>query len=320
MNTNSTITINTGKTTIKIIPDSDNGKAAILQQSSGKTTNFTIINCKDGELGKHITSFLTKNNIVNQNVIKIISNALLHNNKLSIYTNSNHSINATYFCKNGDVYDDYDNEDDFTLNATTLKGYAEYMEDANTIHLKDDNNNFVLNLKVPQKISASKGMDLQDAINSKRMARYSDAEYNIAPNSVRTASKKGDFTFGALYGNEVDSIAMLESETGLFTKYEKSRFALSTTYKKNLNTTYNQFYDTISLAPEFKLNNYMSIKNEYKADLTRNRKSGALIFSFNPFGKKDSDRMRLELGAKQTIYEDNVTTKTEFSFSTQFKL
>ena len=215
--------------------------------------------------------------------------------------------------------DDYDNEDDFTLNATTLKGYAEYMEDANTIHLKDDNNNFVLNLKVPQKISASKGMDLQDAINSKRMARYSDAD-NIAPNSVRTASKKGDFTFGALYGNEVDSIAMLESETGLFTKYEKSRFALSTTYKKNLNTTYNQFYDTISLAPEFKLNNYMSIKNEYKADLTRNRKSGALIFSFNPFGQKDSDRMRLELGAKQTIYEDNVTTKTEFSFSTQFKL
>lgn len=216
--------------------------------------------------------------------------------------------------------DDYDDEDDFTLNATTLKGYAEYMEDANTIYLKDDNNNFVLNLKVPQKISASKGMDLQDAINSRRITRYSDAEYNIAPNSVRTASKKGDFTFGALYGNEVDSIAMLESETGLFTKYEKSRFALSTTYKKNLNTTYSQFYDTISLAPEFKLNNYMSIKNEYKADLTRNRKSGALVFSFNPFGKKDSDRMRLELGAKQTIYEDNVTTKTEFSFSTQFKL
>ena len=116
MNTNSTITINTGKTTIKIIPDSDNGKAAILKQSSGKTTNFTIINCKDGELGKHITSFLTKNNIVNQNVIKIISNALLHNNKLSIYTNSNHSINATYFCKNGDVYDDYDNEDEFNEN------------------------------------------------------------------------------------------------------------------------------------------------------------------------------------------------------------
>ena len=117
MNTNSTITINTGKTTIKIIPDSDNGKAAILQQSSGKTTNFTIINCKDGKLGKHITSFLTKNNIVNQNVIKIISNALLHNNKLSIYTNSNHSINATYFCKNGDVYDDYDNEDEFNENC-----------------------------------------------------------------------------------------------------------------------------------------------------------------------------------------------------------
>lgn len=36
MNTNSTITINTGKTTIKIIPDSDNGKAAILQHHQAK--------------------------------------------------------------------------------------------------------------------------------------------------------------------------------------------------------------------------------------------------------------------------------------------
>ena len=113
---------------------------------------------------------------------------------------------------------------------------------------------------------------------------------------------------------------MLESEAGLFTRYEKSRFALSSTYKKNLNTTYNQFYDTISIAPEFKLNNYMSIKNEYKADITRNRKSGALIFSLNPFGKKDADRLRFELGAKQTIFADNTEPKTEFSFSTKLKL
>ena len=113
---------------------------------------------------------------------------------------------------------------------------------------------------------------------------------------------------------------MLESEAGLFTRYEKSRFALSSTYKKNLNTTYNQFYDTISIAPEFKLNNYMSIKNEYKADITRNRRSGSLIFSLNPFGAKDHDRLRLELGAKQTIFADNTEPKTEFSFSTKLKL
>lgn len=213
-----------------------------------------------------------------------------------------------------------ENSDDTVLGATVLKGYAEYIEDAEAIYLKDDNNNFVVNLKVPQKIAASEGLNLTKHSSSKTINRYKNEEYKIAPNSIRAAETRGNLTFGALYGSEVDNIAMLESETGLFTKYEKSRFALSTTYKKNLNTTYNLFYDTISLAPEFKLNNYMSIKNEYKADITRNRKSGALIFSINPFGKKDTDRLRFEIGAKQTIYADNVTTKTELNFSTKLKL
>lgn len=213
-----------------------------------------------------------------------------------------------------------DLEDDVTLGATVLKGYAQYIEDSNAIYLKDEDNNFVLNLKVPQKISSSESLDFKNYSQTKQISRFKNTEYNIAPKSVNAQEKKGNFTFGALYGNEVDNIAMLESETGLFTKYEKNKFALSTTYKKNLNTTYNKFYDTISVAPEFKLNNYMSIRNEYKADITRNRKSGSLIFSFNPLAKKEKDRWILELGAKHTIYDDNVTTKSEFSFSTKFKL
>ena len=213
-----------------------------------------------------------------------------------------------------------DINDNSTIGATTLKGYAQYIEDAEEIYLKDNDDNFVLNIKVPQKISASQGLDFKNYSQKKQISRFKNSEYNIAPKSINTQETKGDFTFGALYGNEVDNIAMLESEAGLFTRYEKSRFALSSTYKKNLNTTYNQFYDTISIAPEFKLNNYMSIKNEYKADITRNRKSGALIFSLNPFGKKDADRLRFELGAKQTIFADNTEPKTEFSFSTKLKL
>ena len=46
-----------------------------------------------------------------------------------------------------------DNSDNnIALGATVLKGYAQYVEDSNSIYLKDDNNNFVLNLKNPQKI------------------------------------------------------------------------------------------------------------------------------------------------------------------------
>ena len=213
-----------------------------------------------------------------------------------------------------------DSNNNIALGATVLKGYAQYVEDSNSIYLKDDNNNFVLNLKNPQKISASKGLNLMDKTNSKTIHRYADDEYHIAPNSVKATDKIGNFTLGALYGNEVDSAAMLETETGFFTKYEKSRFAVSSSVKKSLNTTYAKDYNTISITPEFKLNNYISLQNTFKADVTRNRRSSELKFSVNPFGKKDSDKLRLEAGAKQTYYVDSGVSKTQLNFQATFKL
>lgn len=204
--------------------------------------------------------------------------------------------------------------------ATTLKGYAQYVEDNNEIYLKDDYNNFVLNIKQPQKISSS-GIGEFRQNGKKPTLQYNSPEYSIAPASIKTTDRAGDFTFGAMYGNDIDnSTAMLETETGLFTKYERSKFALNSSVTKSLNTTNAIDYNTFSIAPELKVNNYLSLKNVMSADVTRNRRSSALIFSLNPFGKKDVDRMRLELGAKQTYFLDTSTNKTEFSFSTVFKL
>lgn len=213
-----------------------------------------------------------------------------------------------------------ENNENITLGATVLKGYAEYIEDSEAIYLKDDNDNFVINLKVPQKITASKGLDLASHSRSKEITKHNNTEYNIAPKSVIASSTQGDFTIGALYENEVDNIAMLESETGLFTRYEKDKFAVSSSFKKSLNTTYAQDYNTISVTPELKLNSYISLKNKLSADITRNRRSSELIFSLNPFGKKDRDRMLLEAGAKQTYYADTGENKTQLNFSATFKL
>ncbi len=212
-------------------------------------------------------------------------------------------------------------DDNITIGATVLKGYAQYVEDSNVIYLKDEDDNFVLNLKQPQKITAPKGLDLTSDIKpANASGKYKGNEYFIEPSNIRSSEKKGNFTFGALYNNEIDNIAMLESEAGLFTKYEKSKFALSSSVKKSLNTTYAQDYNTISIAPELKLNNYISLKNTLSADVTRNRRSTELTFSLNPFGKKDSDRMLLEAGAKQTYYVDTGNNTTQFNFSAKFKL
>lgn len=213
-----------------------------------------------------------------------------------------------------------ENDENIVLGATVLKGYAEYIEDRDTIYLKDDNDNFVINLKVPQKITASKGLDLASHTRTNQISKHTNTEYNIAPKSVISSSTKGDFTIGALYENEVDNIAMLESETGLFTRYEKDKFAVSSSFKKSLNTTYAQDYNTISVTPELKLNSYISLKNKLSADITRNRRSTELIFSLNPFGKKDRDRMLLEAGAKQTFFMDTGENKTQLNFSATFKL
>lgn len=210
------------------------------------------------------------------------------------------------------------NENDIVLGAITLKGYTQYIEDSNTIHLKDVNDEFVLNIKTPQKISSSKSLNF-GVPTAKQSLRYINDEYLISPNSINASSKVGNFTIGAQYNNEVDNIAMLEKETGLFTKYERNRFALTSSVTKSLNTTYAQDYNTISIVPELKINNYMSLKNVISADITRNKKSSKLVFSINPFGKKDTDRMHFELGAKQTYSEDTQTTSSQFSFSTQLK-
>ena len=212
-----------------------------------------------------------------------------------------------------------DSDNDIVLKATTLKGYTQYIEDSNTIHLKDTNDEFVLNIKTPQKISSSKNLNF-GVPTSKSALKYVNEEYLISPYSINASSKVGDFIIGAQYNNEIDNNAMLETETGLFTKYEKNKFALTSSVTKSLNTTYAQDYNTVSIIPELKLNNYLSLKSVISADVTRNRKSSKLVFSINPFGKKDVDRMYFELGAKQTYYENTDTTTTQFSFSTQFKL
>ena len=215
------------------------------------------------------------------------------------------------------IFEDENSDDDIIIGASTLKGYTQYKADINAIYLNDDNS--TLNIKTPQKIESSKSLNF-GVPTAKKTLRYTDAEYVIAPYRISTSSKVGNFTLGAQFNTEVDNIAMLETETGLFTKYEKNRFALSSSVTKSLNTTYYQDYNTFSLAPEIKLNNYMSLKNVFSADVTRNKRSSKLIFSFNPFGKKDNDRMFFEFGAKETYNADTDTTSTQFTFSTQLKL
>ena len=203
------------------------------------------------------------------------------------------------------------------------KEYDEFVEDANSIFLKDEGDNYVVNLRVPQKITSNHSLKLENKIHNERLlnlSKYSKEEYNISGKSVNSIYTKGGFSIGTTYDSSIDKISMLENSTKLFTRYERERFALSSAYEKTMNTTIGRLYDTFYLAPEFKLNNYFSIREVLSADITRNRKSSELIFSVSPYGLNGTDRVRFEVGAKQTIDQNNALYGTQLNFSTKLKL
>lgn len=204
------------------------------------------------------------------------------------------------------------------------KDYAEFVDDANSIYLKDASNNYVVNLRVPQKITSSQALKLDNKIHNERLlnlSKYSKEEYNISGNAVKNVYKTGGLSFGTTYDSSVDKISMLENSAKLFTRYETKRFALSSAYEKTMNTTIGTYSDAFYLSPEFKLNNYFSIKEVLSADITKNRKSSELVFSVAPYGNSGAnDRLRFEVGAKQTIDQNNALYGTQLNFSTKFKL
>ena len=148
---------------------------------------------------------------------------------------------------------------------------------------------------------------------------YRREEYNIMPLSKNEVERIGNFQFGTLYKSGIDT-SQLEYNAGLFTRYERSKFAISTAYQKNQMTTYGLTTTNFYLVPEFKLNNSVSISNILKADTTRNRRSSELVLTIKPFASKGNDRVNLEFGAGQTYDENNALFKTQFRFNTRIQL
>jgi len=219
-----------------------------------------------------------------------------------------------------------DGDDDYEIDdmySDVLKGYAEYNEDEeDAISLEDENDFHELNIKLPAKIHGGKYTAASGSLTSPSLSysKFNNVEYSIAPVSTRNYRSKNGFTAGAMYDQGID-YAELEQSTGIFSRYENKYFALSTAYAKTVNTTNNNYNDNFYFSPELKLNQYFTLKEILSADITRNRKKAEVVLSINPFGNKDTDRLRFEIGANAT-YDDATSSilKKQVKFSTKFSL
>ena len=204
--------------------------------------------------------------------------------------------------------------------SDVLKGYAIYNEnEADAIILSDSYDKFLkIQLQQPYNYKGGKYLaskSLKPLIYSK----YSNMEYSIKPLSSSHAKQIGNFTAGTMFNQDID-YAELEQSTGVYSRYDTKYFGLYTAYSKTLNSTNSNYNDNFYLAPEIKLNQYMTLKEILSADITRNRKKAEIVLSINPFGKKDIDRWRIEFGTNATFDEYNELLKNQFKFSTNFKL
>lgn len=220
------------------------------------------------------------------------------------------NINGQY--EMGDMYTD------------VLKGYAEYNEEeANTITLDDSPDELLkLDITKPAKVAKNDYTSLKSSslkFYDNQYSKYTGSEYNIAPKSSTNYRKYKGFSAGTTYDQCID-YAEFEQSSGVFSRYEYKNWAIRTAYSKTVNSTNNNYNDNFYFSPEWKVNQFFSLREVFSADIAKHRRKAEVVLSINPFGNKDTDRMRLEFGASQSYSNTNEILRSQLKFSTNFKL
>ena len=205
-----------------------------------------------------------------------------------------------------------------------LKGYAEYNEEeANTITLDDSPDELLkLDITKPAKVAKNDYTSLKSSslnFYDNQYSKYTGSEYNIAPKSSTNYRTYKGFSAGTTYDQGID-YAEFEQSSGVFSRYEYKNWAIRTAYSKTVNSTNNNYNDNFYFSPEWKVNQFFSLREVFSADIAKHRKKAEVVLSINPFGNKDSDRMRLEFGASQSYSNTNQVLRSQLKFSTNFKL
>ncbi len=207
--------------------------------------------------------------------------------------------------------------------SDVLYGYATYEEEEeNAISLEDDIKDFrELNLKTPSRIEAIKfnGFSQALTLNNNNYSKFSNLEYSIKELDYGVSEKMGAFSAGTQYGQKI-TYGEVRQSTSLYSRYDMKYGAINTEFEKTVNSTNGDFNDYFSFAPELKLGQYLSLKETISANFAKNIKIAEFVLSINPFGKRDFDRFKIDLGTSSVFDENNSIVKTRFKIDTKFKL
>ena len=216
------------------------------------------------------------------------------------------------------------------LVSPVMKTEIQYFDNLDVVSLDKTTNAKNINISKPQKMAARSLKDYNKRMEADKAARVSnkvvwasyrdDEESLISKNAKGVVENYGDFSVGTSYSSAVNSLSSLEYSSGLFAKYQKKNFSINTKFQKEQVASYGLTTNNVLISPEYRLNKSLAVKNVFKADFTRNRKTAELILMLTPFAYWGYDRFNVEIGAGQTYDATNTLMRQKFEFSTKLEL
>lgn len=269
---------------------------------------------EDSEISKGISETVTSNN--NNN----------NNNNLKVITSDDITADTSQDSKDLTISEEDEDSENYEISdmySDVLKGYAEYTEgEEDTITLDENlDKTLSINLKKPETIKGQKYLAKPHLLFGKTdsYSRFNNMEYSISPVSNTNTTQKGHFSTGTIYEQGID-YAEFEQSTGVFSRFDTKHFAISSAYKKTINSTNNNYNDNFYFSPELKLNQYFTLRETLSADIVKNIRKAEFTVSINPFGDRDKNRLLFELGTSSIFDSTNTLLKNQFKFSTNIKL
>lgn len=192
------------------------------------------------------------------------------------------------------------------------------------IIMTEENKSNDINLEIsqPQKTynlsgsKYSKTSDYNKNFENKSVHDFSQQNSN-SKKSVKTGKNKKfkDISVGAESTHTTSGETYNNSNT-VYTEYEKKKFKLNTSYTKKTELNQeNQDKGTLSVTPEYKINDHVSVQNKYSTNMNDSSTKGEVKLNVKPF--KD-DRMDLGVGAGQK-YSQTAPASSQVNFSTNIR-
>ncbi len=201
-------------------------------------------------------------------------------------------------------------DEEFVLNENEENGYEEILFDR-----FETGTNFKLNTGSKQKIYTKDNLNFDKNLEQRKTQQYANESVKKGNVTYTYSQKQGSSTYGTKYENTLAPDDITQSAT-IFKKYEKNKFSIDTSYKNKQSSLGSSGSGSVAVAPEYKINQHLSIKSVFSSEIQQDKKKNEVVFSIKPM--KD-DRMNLDLGAGKSYDSVRGSTGSQLNFSTKLR-